>query len=352
LSHKSIISIDVGSSKIKIAVGKFLNSNVSIEKIISIDTPQGSLKDGKIIYDEDKAEILMQIIVQALSENRIKYKDAIFTIQSTSIIRREVEVPKVKPYEMESMIRYEIEQYLPIDLNEYIIEYKVLEEKRDGKSRILIAALPKAIAEDYLNILKSMHLEPKALDINSNAISKLFSIKQQVNHAEYNLDNTVACIDMGCSNIHISILAKGFYQFSRIIPTGGSELTSAIAEALNITLHEAENKKLSEVDLGTLKTDTGAEILNEVISKIVLRWIDEIQRVFQFYKTRNANNNIDEIYLYGGTSNLKGIAEYITNAVNIPVKQIKNLSYIKLGKHVDNMDLEYYLNSIGAIIRK
>ena len=352
LAHKSIISIDIGSSKIKIVVGKYANSMIYIKETISIKTPEGSLIDGKLVFAEGRVDILRQSIVQALSENKIRYKDAIFTIQSTSIIRREVEVPNVKPHEMEGMIRYEIEQYLPIDLNEYIVEYKMPDEKKDTKTKILIAAIPKTIAEDYLSIIKSMDLVPSALDINSNSISKLFGFKQQINLTEYSLDKTVAFLDMGCSNINICILAKGLFQFSRLIPTGGSELTFAIAEAFKITLQKAESKKVLEANLSIFETSTEDEVLNEVIRNIVFRWTEEIQRVFQFYKTRNFNNNIDEIYLYGGTSNLKGITEYIANVTNMPAKQIKNLSSVMLGKHIKGLDLEYYLNSIGAIIRK
>jgi type IV pilus assembly protein PilM len=352
LSKKDIISIDVGTSRIKIVAGRCSNNHVNIKKAIAIDTPQGCVEDGKLMFNDGKADILKQSIVQALSENRIRYKNVIFTIQSTSIIRREVNVPKVKPNEMESMIRYEIEQYLPIDLDEYIIEYKTIEENGEDKSRILIAALPKAIAEDYMSIVKLLQLEPNSLDINSNAISKLFSMKQQINDAAYNLDNTVACVDLGCSHINICIISKGLYQFSRIIQAGGRDLTASIAETFKISLQDAENMKLAEANLSKFDSGEDSDMLNETISNIVFRWADEIQKVFQFYKTRNANNHIDEIYLYGGTSNLRGITDYLSRAVNMPVKQIKTLSSLKLSNHTGAVDLENYLNSIGAINRK
>lgn len=352
MANKNIISIDIGSSNTKIVVGKYSNGMIYLKETISIKTPGGCLTDGKLAFETDKADFLKQSIAKALSENRIRYKDATFTIQSTSIIRREVEVPKVKPHEMEGMIKYEIEQYLPIDLNEYIVEYKVLEEEKDHKTKMLIAAIPKTIVDSYLSILLSMGLIPNSLDINSNSISKLFRYKQQINLGMDGVDKTIAILDMGCNNINICILAKGLFQFSRLISAGGSELTLAIAEEFKISIQEAESKKILEANLSTLGTSNEDESLKEIIRNIVFRWSEEIQRVFQFYKTRNANNNIDEIYLYGGTSNLRGITEYIANATNIPVKQIKNLSSIKLGKHTSGSDLEYYLNSIGAIIRK
>ncbi|MDF2531463.1 MAG: type pilus assembly protein PilM, partial [Clostridia bacterium] len=141
LAGKNIISIDIGTFNTKITVGKYHKGCIYIDKLLILETPQGSLVDGNLVLEEVKAEGFRQSLAQALWKNKIKYKDAIFTIQSTSIIRRELDVPNVKPSEMKSMIGYEIEQYLPIDLNEYIIEYKVQEEKADQRSRMLIAAM-------------------------------------------------------------------------------------------------------------------------------------------------------------------------------------------------------------------
>ena len=352
LSLKHLISIDIGSFNTKIAVGGFEKGRLNIDKMFAFDTNQGSMMDGKLISVDGKSDALRSSIVQALNDHKVRNKNTIFTVQSTSIIRRDLDIPHVKQNEMESMIRFEIEQYLPIDLNEYIIEYKVLEEKQDNKLRILIAALPKEIAEDYLEITHKMNLEPKALDINSNAVSKLFGIKQQINDHAYNLENTAAFIDMGCSNINISILSKGLFQFSRLIPTGGKELTSAIAEAYGMTMEEAEKKKRSSINLNNGAGFHDDAVLDEMVRNIVFRWTEEIQRVFQFYKTRNANNDINEVYIYGGTSNLRGIAEYMENTWNLPTRKIKSLSSVTFGKDMDDIGLEYYLNTIGAIIRK
>lgn len=352
MANKNVLSIDIGSCKTKVVAGWLENQHFYIEKAFMLSTPEDCYSDGKLLFSAGKAEQLKQNLVQNLSEHRLKLKDVIITIQSTSIIRRELDIPPVKPQEMESMIRYEIEQYLPIDLSEYIIEYKMLNEKKDNKSRVLIAALPKAMAEEFYSFVLAMKLEPIALDINSNAISKLFGFSQQINHKAYELNKTAAFIDIGCSNTNISIVSKGQYQFSRTLLEGGMEINSAIADRFYISMQEAEKKKLTEGSLLGVYSGSEAEALSQVIESVITRWIDDIQRVFQFYKTRNANNNIDEIYLYGGTSNLKGIAEYFGKVMNIPTQQIKSLDCVRLSKQLDAGGLEYYLNSIGAMIRK
>lgn len=352
MTNKSILSIDIGTYKTKVAVGKYENNLLCIEQAFSIPTPDSSFSDGKLQNDPSKRELLKKNLQQALVENRVRIKDTAITIQSTATIRRELEIPPVKPQEMESMIRYEIEQYLPIDLSEYIIEYKVSEEQKDNKSRVLIAALPKAVAEEYIDLLHSVKLEPVFLDIHSNSISKLFSMKQQINHNPNELDKTAAFIDLGCSSTNISILSKGSYQFSRIMPGGGKDINRSIAEAFGISMEEAEKKKLAEADLSKFGTSNDMDQLNQIVGNMVNRQASDIQRVFQYYKTRHADNNIDEIYLYGGTSNLKGLSEYLTRVLNIPAQQIKSLSGVKLESPFVGAGVEYYLNAIGAMLRK
>lgn len=344
MTQKNIVSIDIGSCKTKLVVGRQESNTVIIEKAVLLDTPPGCQKDGNLFTLSKEYEQLIDGISGALTKLKLRIKNAAFTVQSTSIIRRELEMPRVKTNDLESMIRYEIEQYLPIDLSEYLIDYKVQEEKKevsDSTMRVLIAAMPSEIASKHVELAGRIGLEPKVLDINSNAISKLFG--------DYDFNKTIALLDVGYNSINISIVSGGRFQFSRLIPCGASELITAVAEAYGVEAKEAEQKIISDADL---KSTVDVGELNKILKSIVDRWSDDIQRVFQFYKTRNSKNNIDEIYLYGGLSNLRGMPEYMTKTMNMPVRRIKTISSIKMDKHCDEINLEYFLNAIGAIIRK
>jgi len=354
LSHKSVISIDIGSCKTKIVLGRQESSSVVVEKAFVLDTPQNCINDGKLLTLNKGINLLEQSIRQVLLQNKIKTKDVIFTIQSTNIIRRELEIPRVKPAELENIIRYEIEQYLPIDLNEYIVEQKLLEDKNDinnNKMRILVAAMPKEFTVEYLTFVNTLELYPNALDINSNSITKLFANNQSINNQNYDINKTVALIDLGFNNINITIVSGGLFQFSKLIPYGGSELTTAVAKAFDISIEESQKRINSEASV-CLKTEEGEVSLNAVISDIIFRWNDDLQRVFQYYKTRDEKNKIDEIYLYGGMSNLKDLAAYLSNASSLPVNTIKEFGNIKIDKQCGKIDIELFLNAFGAIIRK
>ncbi len=351
MANNEYISLDIGSKNIKIVVGKQQSSNIVVSAAFMFPTPVNSIQDGKIM----DLDALVQSIKKSLNDNKLKAKKAILTIESTSIIRREIVLPMVKPDEMEAMVRYEIEQYLPIMLNEYVVEYRILEEFTDEdakKCKILVAAISKLMVEDYLQLVRALELVPSALDINSNAISKLFASKQTLNGQSYALDKTIALVDYGHNSINFTIVSNGLTKFSRLITLGGSDIDINIANTLNLDTSHAEEKKIKEGKLtSSSEGSTTDAMLSDMIRYSVDRANEEIQRMFQYYTSRENTNRIDEILLFGGGANLNGLDEYLKSAFNIPVYKISSLSSFKYSKQ-DSLQLEYFLNAAGAIIRR
>ncbi len=343
---KEIISIDIGSQNTKIAVGRQQGNTVQLGTALMFATPANSLEDGKIL---DMGR-LTEAIRKAISEHKIKAKKAVITIESTSIIRREIELPAAKPEELDTMVRYEVEQYLPIMMSEYIIEYKIIDEytaEEIKKYKLLVAAMPRTLAEDFLQMVKNLGLNPFAMDINSNAIAKLFSTKNMVGTQPYDPEKTVAILDMGHSYISLTILSKGTTRFSRLIGAGGYDIDSNLSNTFHLEIKEAEERKKKEADMNS---ESANPLVNDAVRGTVEEWITEIQRMFQYYTSRDNKNKLDEIYIYGGSSNLKGLAEHLKSQLNLPVYPIQELSSIKLGKQ--DIQVEYFLNAIGAMIRK
>lgn len=349
---KSILSIDIGSYTTKILVGREQGTEILIEDTIIFPTPKDAFYDGRITNDGK----LIESIKSHMEKHKVKAKKAICTISSTAIITRELILPLIKEEELSSMIGFEIQQYLPIMLNEYVIEYKIMEEIiEDGvkKARILVAALPKLIAEGYLNLLKELKLKPLALDMHANAIGKLFESPIKINNENYNLEKTVVVIDLGYNQINLNIISKGIAQFSRIIAQGGKDIDINIANAFNLSFDEAESKKMSDGSLlDNHEFTPTAAILNEIIQGVVDHWLQEIRRLFQYYTTRGSGNKIDEIYLYGGSSELKGIKEYLSGALGLPTFLIEDMSNLKASKNVRAVKMNNFFNAAGAIIRK
>lgn len=347
----NILSIDIGNKNIKVIDGKKKDNTIVVKRAFILPTPADSFQDGEII----DIEILSEFIKKSLRENKIRTKKAICTIQSTSIITRELILPSTKEKEMDKMIRFEIEQYLPISLDDYIVEYKILEEFMEenvNKSRIFIAGVPKKIVEGYLKLLKEMDLSPVALDLNSNSVAKLFTSKKEKEQND-NSDKTIAVIDIGYNYINLNIISKEITQFSRLINFGGRDIDISIANSSNLSLEEAEEKKINSIDLNNeIYSSESADILNNIARLAIDNCLEDVRRIFQYYISRTTGNKIDYIYIYGGSSRIVGLSDYIASYLNIQTYKVNKINKIILKKKVKDIDIDIYLNSIGALLRK
>ena len=348
---KSLLCLDVGSQSVHLVHGRYQKGNIEVRNAVNRPIPEGVFHDGRI----EDFESLKLNIRGLLSENKIKEKETVLTTQSTSIITRDLVLPTAERKQLDSMVKYEIEQYLPIVATEYIIEYSVsgmIKEDGTDKLKIQVAAMPKNMVENFINLIKESGLKPIALDLHFNTVAKLFSQRISVNRAGFSPEKTQAFIDLGHHSIAIHILSNGKLAFSRIINLGSREIDNEVSIACNMTLEQAEKEKIKEADLDP---ENFSELLtnqvNDIIRSQVDVWLSEIQKIFQYYISRTTGNHIDGIYLMGGGSGLKGLHRYVEQSLNLPTKRIDELDIVKLGKDVRAFNPRIYINAMGGLIR-
>lgn len=343
---KAVLSIDLGTNSIKLVEGKFQKKRLILNKLIQIPTPEGCIADGKVMNLQEVVDVLDFLI----KENSIKAKDVIFTTNSSSIINRDILIPLVKEEEMETVIRYEIQQYLPINLDDYIIQFIVLDEIVDdvgAKLKINVTSFPERMAFAYYSVVNSLELNPYALDVTYNSVNKI------ANYAEYTAKNgqvvggTVAFVDMGATSINVAIFKNGKLDFTRMIKSGGDNIDYALSQSLNMSIKSTESIKIKE---SNLLIDDDKDISNITIKKAVDEILEELERILQFYSNKS-NTTIDKIYIYGGLSNLRNINLYMKNKLSINTLRIDEIKNVDIAsKDLINENLGQYLNAIGAII--
>lgn len=347
--NSKVLSLDIGSKNTKIVLGNQSKKNVIIEKAITMITPLGCYNDGNIIdIDKLKSEIL-----DVLQAENIKCRNIIITTKSTTVITREIDIPIAKKEDMDAIIKFQMERYLPIVFDDYITQYTVLEEFEDDgikQARVTVVVYPKIMAEGYFKLIKELKGNAVALDISSNSINKLFIEDIKVNNENFSLEDTVAVIDLGHDFTNVNIISDENVQFTRIINYGGAYIDVDISKELSISEESAENQKLKDCNLERKSlSDTQSSIVNDIAKDQVRNWIQEIEKLLNYYKNKEQGNKIDKIYIYGGSSSLKGIETFMSDAMNLPVTQIKSLSNVKCS--LIDVKLSIYLNAIGAIIR-
>ncbi|SDY88612.1 type IV pilus assembly protein PilM [Tindallia californiensis] len=355
LIGKEVIVFDFGHHSIKIVVGKPLKDKILIQQSFTVETPEGSFKDGKLI----EPDLIRHVLQQSIDEHKIKTRNAICTIESSEIITRELNLPKVSEEKMQQMLAYEVEQTLPIQVNEYIIQSKFLNEVIEegvDKNKVLVTAVPKEMSRGYFELLSSIGLRPLIMDLHFNEMDKLLESKYHLNNLTNVGDKTIALIDLGYQGINIVIVESGIHQLNRLIHHGSHMIDQNIVNFMDVSHDDAieMKKNISSINQDPSLVESDEEnkemrVIN-IVQNILDGWMAEIERIFKFYLNQDAKHIIDKILLYGGTSRMVDVDRYFEEYFNIPTSVITSLTNIEIENASKEVTL--YVNALGAMIRK
>lgn len=334
------LCLDLGSYSIKGVVGFVGSAFLKVDTVFEAVLPEGFYENGRI---RDREEF-KRILNTALSQNNIKVKEVLVTIDTSELIKREIIFPDIEGVDLEEAIIYEIGDHLPIDVNNYILQPRVMARfTEDGqkRQRVLVAALPKDLVEMLFFTLQEAGLRPIALDIHSNAVEKLFN--EQYMPSIYREDKTFVFADLGYKATNVVIVEGQEYRFNRILRFGGSVLDAPYRERLS---------KESIVDIfetmrqGTMR-DAGSEMLFSQISA----WADDVEKVINYYRSRAADQQIERMLIYGGCSRFRDIDIFFEKRLKIPVVIVDRLDRVELPKGQQD-ELFKYINALSALIRR
>ncbi len=343
-----LVSLDIGSSDIKIVEGQVKGGKLKVYNMRKIKSPEDIIQDGELFNEES---ILLKL-KEEMKTSGVRTKNIALVSSSSTIISREIIVPYVENNEeLKTLVNYEIEQFLAINLNNYVIQFMRLEEvmvDEVRKQKIFTIIYPKNLIESYRNLAEKLLLNPYALDISNNSIRKLSSIADIYNVDLINKEESILYLDLGYKSVDLSIVNNNKLEFIRVMPIGGIEIDRFIADFNGISMEEAEEIKKTQVEVGKHRKENQ---LNDGVVEVIEGWLEDLNRIIQFYTNKSNGKKISHIYLYGGTSKLRGIDEYISLKTGIETTKIITANNIEFSKNVNTKTIEEYVNALGALVR-
>ncbi len=343
-----LVSLDIGSSDIKIVEGQVKGGKLKVYNMRKIKSPEDIIQDGELLNEES---ILLKL-KEEMKTSGVRTKNIALVSSSSTIISRELIVPYVENNEeLKTLVNYEIEQFLAINLNNYVIQFMRLEEvivDQVRKQKIFTIIYPKNLIESYRNLAEKLLLNPYALDITNNSIRKLSSIADIYNVDLINKEESILYLDLGYKSVDLSIVNNNKLEFIRVMPIGGIEIDKFIADLNGISMEEAEEIKKTQVEVGKHRKE---DQLNDGVVEVIEGWLEDLNRIIQFYTNKSNGKKINHIYIYGGTSKLRGIDEYIALKTGIETTKIITANNIEFNKNIDTTTIEEYVNALGALVR-
>lgn len=330
-----VLSITINNEFIKICEISKLRKSITVHKAVTIATPDRSYSDGMI---KDRGA-LAKVIKVALDDNRITTTDVIYSLASTKIATKDVIIPNVKSNKIGEIINTNAAEYFPVNIEQYIIQYSVLERLVDdeNKLKVQVMAAPSEMIESFYDLASSLGFYVEAIDYVGNSTYQ--GLKRQI--------DSVPSIVIQVENdaTIVNIFNNNILQFQKIIPYGKSILVNAIMETYSIK-YDAALKRLQTENL--LHTSFDGDRVTESLRYL----IGNVNRIIDYFITRNSNRPIEKAYVIGNATTISGFVDLFQNELNLPLTSIDTLKDINYDKktYLDVTSLPNYITNVGAFL--
>lgn len=308
---KPVFGLDIGHGTIKVMQLETVGGKTTIIGYGTAHFDIKALEEGVIVDPH-----IIRDAVYDLFHHRLKgvitTRRVAMALPAYRTFSRAIQLPKLSDAELREAVQLEVEQYIPLPLDDLYLDYNIT-RVTDKSMELFVIAVPKKIIDSYLALAKLLDVEPILIEPTVVADSRFFAKDQQS-------DIPSIIIDFGSLTANVSIYDKSILTTSTV-EAGGLIFTRAISDKLGINIKEAGDIK-TKYGLG--KSMVQKEV-NEALGPSLQNIVSEIRRILRYYEEHyGAGSHVEQIVTLGGGANMPGLADYLTDILKIPVRTLNN----------------------------
>ncbi len=345
--HSAMIGLDISSSSVKLVeLSKDASGALVLERLGSEPFEKGWITDGQIEKFDEVAEAVRRVVKKSGTSTR---QVAMAMPQSAVITKRILLPAGLREEELELQVESEANQYIPFSLDEVSLDFCVIgpAPSSPGDVEVLIAASRKDRVQDRQGLAEAAGLTPVILDIESHA-SRLAMTRVVSVLPNEGQDALVALFEIGADTTSLKVLRDEDMLYDRDQAFGGSQLTQLIARQYGFSFEEAEQKKV----LMDLPDDYEHTLLSPFVDSLS----QEIGRALQYFFTSTPHHKVHYVMLAGGTANLPGLRDRVTELTGFAAMVVNPFDNMKLGSTVREQrvrrEAPSYLTACGLAMRR
>lgn len=300
-----MVGLDIGTKTIKIVESDKSGNGFALAAT-GVVAVNGASVDK--LNDDKEFAALGAIVKKLHKEAGISSKDIVLSIPESLCFTRTIKFPMLTDAEIASAVKWESEQYIPIPINEAIIQHTILDRRENASPpevTVLLVAAPKVVVEKYVKVVQSAGLNPVAVETELVALTRALAPA----------DKTVLLVDLGAASTDIAIAKNSLLSFSRSIPIAGEAFTRAVSQSLGITPAQAEEyKKTYGMDTTQLEGK-----VKGALDPVVKMVADEIKKAVNYYQTEEKGEAPTAVIISGGTTGMPQIITMLSGLMGIEV---------------------------------
>ena len=319
------IGLDISTGSVKVAEVSLTRREPVLNNIAIIMLPEGVVREGEV---EDPAT-LSGYLKELWKQNRISKRRVVLGIANQKVIVRPMDLPYMPDDELESAVKYQVQEFIPIPIDDAIVDYEVVDEYMTGEEErmqtILLAAAHREMVQAFMEAVLGAGLTPTAIELKAFAMARSLIKKEYQFLEEEGAEppGSVCLINIGAGICNICVVKENTPRFVRMLMRGGDFFTKLLCDHLNLSPVEAEEIKRGR------SSDAEA---NNLLQKEIQAFVGEIRRSLEYYISQMQERDLNKIILSGSGSKMINLPLELNRGLRLPIEIGHPLQNVTLGK--------------------
>jgi type IV pilus assembly protein PilM len=321
------VGVDVGSTAVRVA--EVAPGDVPVVvRAAQVPMPAGVVEAGEVRQPEAVSEALRELF----AKSGVRSKQVHLGVGNQRVVVREVALPWLPEKELRETLAFQAQEFIPMAAEDAVLDFDALGEVDEGgrrMQRILLVAAHKAMVNTLVEAVVGARLEPAGIDLTP------FAVVRSVGTGDLALDlespGDEAVIDVGAQVTSICVHDRGVTRFVRMLPSGGRDITFAIARGLGVEDDVAERLKSGQpveaLAEGKEPADP-ADVRRLALSRAG-SFVDEVRSSLEFYAAQVPGARVARMVVVGGGSRLDGFLELLQERIPVPVERGRLFDRVK-----------------------
>ena len=334
---KGRIGLDIGSTAVR-AAELSPGTQPTVVRAAQRPLPAGAVENGEVRDPAAVSEALRDL----WKDGGFSSGQAWLGVGNQRVIVREIALPFLPEKELRASLSLQVQEFIPMPVDEAVLDYDPIGEfEQDDRKmlRMLLVAAQRAMVDQVVDAVRGAGLEPMGLDLTPFALVRAVGTPD----ISMDLDGTgeEAIIDIGAHVTNIVVHDRGATRFVRILPSGGRDVTVAIARAMGVDDMVAERLKRGETPEGAPEPTEGEagpdhpgaenglspegpgtpkpQQVRQVALQRAAAFVDEVRSSLEFYTAQAREARIARVLVTGGGSKLEGLLDLMRQRIPVPV---------------------------------
>jgi type IV pilus assembly protein PilM len=306
------IGLDVGSTAVRAAELTMAQPPV-LGRAAQVPLAPGVVTHGEIRDPEAVSDAIREL----WDRGGFRSRQATMGVGNQRVVVREVSVPALPPKEMRQSLPFQVQELIPIPVEDAVLDYDVLDEfEQEGAKmqRLLVVAAQREMVDRLIQAAVAAKVEPVGVDLIPFALIRSVGQDETLGLEEVDKGGE-AIIDVGSDVTNICVHERGVARFVRILPSGGRDVTRAMSDVLGVPEETAESLKRGQ----TVENAPPDAQVEPVRRERVAGLVDEIRSSLDFYRAQTPEAEISRVLVTGGGSKLPGLVELLGQRVGSAV---------------------------------